>query len=468
MRLRFVSLDEDGASLVLTDADDEAAAGTIYTLPIDAGLRAALRPGATGGSGRRPGGAGLRERPPVTPRHVQALMRAGHTSEEIAEEIGWAVERVRRFESPILAEREFVSSTAQAAHVRGRVKDGVFPTLGTRVRQRLAVRGVSEAEVRWHAARPEGGTWTVSVYFSAGNKDRSASWSYDAVGRTVEALDDEARWLSEDEQILPAGPDGVLWPGEDHDDDLVSTIRQHNKARGRRSRRRSERDQAAPHVADHAGQDDEVGDLIDATVDTADADPDPAGLPGQDSEQRAAVLPLEDLRYDPDTMGPPPSAGRPESARTQRSRRGNRRDRAKAERPTHEDEVDDPQDVTLGDLFDDDPADDPAEDPADTSAADLEDDTGHDDIGHDEAGEADDAADVPSRRNNTDDTDHPEDGDQSEDRSEPEFTGPDLDDEAAETSADTSADAEPAPSKRKGRTSVPSWDDIMFGSRGKR
>jgi hypothetical protein len=41
--------------------------------------------------------------------------------------------------------------------------------------------------------------WTVAVAFAAGGRQRQATWAFDPVLRTVEAGDDEARWLSADE-----------------------------------------------------------------------------------------------------------------------------------------------------------------------------------------------------------------------------------------------------------------------------
>lgn len=473
MRLRFVRLDDDGTSLVLTEAEREQSAGTDsepaeFILPVDDGLRAALtrrrQPArsATDGAEHR-----TADRPSITPRQVQAMMRAGQVSEDIADQIGWDVDRVRRFEPPILAEREFVASTAQAAHVRGRVVDGVFPTLGSRVAQRLSARGVPSADIAWDAARPEGSSWTVSVTFTAGNKQRRAGWTYDAAGRTVEAQDDEARWLSEDEQALPAGSVPGLFPGDEHGDELVSTIREHNRARGRRSRRGRSGGGTEDQTPAPASDDADL-EAIAAAVETTDDTPDPAGLPNED-DHHAAVLPLEDLPYDPDTMGPPPSAGRPEEARQPRSRkpRGRKGRSAKKRAGLHaipDDSADtevareadhdtlEPRDITLGDLFEDDEAyDEPESDgsPVDTEPSPVEE--LYDDQVTDEGTDTDGESAQP------DDAD-----------ADPSAEDPD-DAVAPSEQSEASEDTEERPaSNRKGRTSVPSWDDIMFGSRGKR
>ena len=43
------------------------------------------------------------------------------------------------------------------------------------------------------------------VTFAAGGRQRQASWHFDLADRTVTAIDDEARWLSEEEEPAP-GP----------------------------------------------------------------------------------------------------------------------------------------------------------------------------------------------------------------------------------------------------------------------
>ncbi len=81
---------------------------TAYVVPLDESLR-----------GGRP------QRPPepahpageaaeaLRPAAVQALIRSGLSAEEVAERAGWTVEKVHRYEGPILAEREHVASLAR-------------------------------------------------------------------------------------------------------------------------------------------------------------------------------------------------------------------------------------------------------------------------------------------------------------------------------------------------------------------
>jgi hypothetical protein len=143
----------------------------------------------------------------MRPREVQALIRAGFSAEEVAERSGWAVEKVARYEGPILAEREYVAGLARAVRVRGRGGSGsTAPTLAARVSQRLSGRGVDPALAEWDSARTEGGEWTVVVTFPAGGRERQARWAFDVPARTVAAVDDEARWLSEEDTSGSTSP----------------------------------------------------------------------------------------------------------------------------------------------------------------------------------------------------------------------------------------------------------------------
>jgi hypothetical protein len=183
--LRLVGVHEDGEHLLLGDAE-----GGRFLLAVDDALRAAVRRD-------RPhlGQLQIEIEGGLRPRDVQARIRAGATAEEVAALAGWPVEKVRRYEGPVLAERDHVSSLAREVHLRRR---GGSVTLGGEVSRRLAARGVDMDQVRWDSWRVDGDPWTVVVTFSAGGRERSARWHLDLAGRSVTPGDDEARWLSED------------------------------------------------------------------------------------------------------------------------------------------------------------------------------------------------------------------------------------------------------------------------------
>lgn len=186
--LRLVGVHEDGEHLLLSDD-----AGTPYRLPLDEPLRAAaLRDRPRLGQLQIEIDGGLR------PRDVQAMIRTGLSAEEVAHRCGWPLEKVRRFEGPILAEREYVASRAQEVALRARGGGSSAVTLASRVRRRLRERGVEPDTASWDAARGDDGQWTVTLIFPAGGRQRIASWHFDTTARTVTARNDEARWFSED------------------------------------------------------------------------------------------------------------------------------------------------------------------------------------------------------------------------------------------------------------------------------
>ena len=185
--LRLVGVHEDGEHLLLTDAD-----GQRFVLPVDEALRAAVRRDrAHLGQLQIEIEGGLR------PRDVQSRIRAGASAQDVAVLAGWTVEKVRRYEGPVLAERAHVADLARTVRVRRR---GSEPTpLGALVTRRLGDRGVDPDRVSWDAWRPDSGPWTVVAGFTAGGRDRQARWHLDLAAMSVVAADDEARWLSEDD-----------------------------------------------------------------------------------------------------------------------------------------------------------------------------------------------------------------------------------------------------------------------------
>ena len=284
--LQLMGVHEDGEHLLLSGVDDAR-----FRIPVDEALRAAI----------------LRDRPhlgqqrvevdgELRPRDVQALIRAGASADEAAHRAGWSVEKVHRYEGPILAEREHVAALARMARLRtrsGTSSSGLATlsaTLSTRVAERLKERGVEVTDASWDSWRAEGGPWTVVLTFAAGGRQRQASWNFDLADRTVSAVDDEARWLSEDVQAgkgpIPAPRSAAAAAGatrvydveaegglratvqgshqevEDrhvqHQDDpldLMTAMRERSTARGRRKpggRRGSSKDTSSQATASNA------------------------------------------------------------------------------------------------------------------------------------------------------------------------------------------------------------------------
>ncbi len=278
--LRLIGVHEDGQHLLLADAD-----GGRFRLGLDDALRAAARRDRP-----RLGQLQIEIEGGLRPRDVQALVRRGLSTEEVADRAGWTVEKVRRFEGPVLAEREHVAAVARQCAVGSR-GDGPV-TLAERVAERLRARDIERDAIEWDSSRDDEGTWQLAMTFPAGGRQRTATWRYEPLGGSVTATNDEARWLSEEAApgVIPtphrAPPDadldvydidadggvGRAPHREPHEPiDLMAAMREHS-TRGRRRRR-----------------------------------PSPSHTPG-DERPRADALPIEDLAVDPGQAPPPPAS----------------------------------------------------------------------------------------------------------------------------------------------------------------
>lgn len=194
--LRVVAVSNDGTRLVLKAADS-----TEYTLPIDERLRAAVR-----NDRARLNQIEIEVESHLRPRDIQARIRAGASAEEVAQLAGIPVDRVRRFEGPVLAERAFMAERARKTPVR-RPGENTGPQLGEAVQERLTLRGVDKESVQWDSWRRDDGTWEVLLVYRVVGETHSASWSYDPPRRLVVAVDDEARSLIGESDDLPATPE---------------------------------------------------------------------------------------------------------------------------------------------------------------------------------------------------------------------------------------------------------------------
>jgi len=207
--LRVVAVSNDGSRLVLKAADS-----TEYFLPIDERLRAAVR-------GDRPRLGQIDVESHLRPRDIQARIRAGASAEEVAQLAGISVERVRRFEGPVLAERAFMAERARKTTVR-RQGESTGPQLGDAVAERLLLRGAEKDSSVWDSWRRDDNTWEIVLLFRVSGQPQQARWTYDPPRRLVQPVDDEARSLigetperGGEEPTFPFVPRIARLPGAD-------------------------------------------------------------------------------------------------------------------------------------------------------------------------------------------------------------------------------------------------------------
>ncbi len=195
--LRLVAVSEDGSYAVLVVPGRSGR----FALPIDERLRTVAR-----GQFSRLAQYEIEVESPLRPKEIQDRIRAGETAEEIADAAGLPVERIRRFEGPVLAEREFRAKEAQRATVRS--QSGPGPRLGEIVTERLADAGATGDEVDWDSRKRQDGNWQVQLAYTVAGRMYVAEWVYDPRSKHVTPDDDEAirLCLGEDEWPEPRQP----------------------------------------------------------------------------------------------------------------------------------------------------------------------------------------------------------------------------------------------------------------------
>ncbi|MEJ7691093.1 MAG: septation protein SepH [Nocardioidaceae bacterium] len=195
-KLKLVGLSADGRSVVFLDD-----AGAEFSTPADDRLRAALR-----GDRARLGQLEIEMDSALRPRDIQARIRAGESAESVAVLAQVSVDKIMPFCVPVLAERQHVAALAQRSHVRRKNVEGPSRRLSDVVAERLRERGVSLDTATWDAWRRDDGRWAVQATYHSGERERTALFVFDALGRFSVADDDEAKWLTGEQQSTRKGP----------------------------------------------------------------------------------------------------------------------------------------------------------------------------------------------------------------------------------------------------------------------
>lgn len=209
--LRLVGVDEDGGHLLLSGEG-----GTSFRLPINEALRmASTRPSMR--PARQEVADGGEKRSPLSPRDIQSRIRGGATAQEIVDETGVDLQHVLRYEGPVRAERDYMVQLAQRVEVASPVPshDGYRSAFGDNpaqledmVRYRLQAFGVDPDAAEWDAWRKPDGLWAVVIRFdlptgsaASVGEEPPAKWTFNPSRRTVLNANRWAQVLSELEPL---------------------------------------------------------------------------------------------------------------------------------------------------------------------------------------------------------------------------------------------------------------------------
>lgn len=152
----------------------------------------------------------------MSPRDIQARIRAGATAAEVSELSGIPLAKVQRYEGPVLAEREYVAQQARkievasptAGHEGYRSYFGDQPaTLDEMVAHRLQAYGVEPTTVEWDSWRRPDGSWNVVAKFAtqsgahaAIGEEPPARWTFSPA---LKSLQNANRWAQQLSELEP-------------------------------------------------------------------------------------------------------------------------------------------------------------------------------------------------------------------------------------------------------------------------
>jgi hypothetical protein len=203
--VRFVALSEDGQAFVLADE-----VGRLLALPIDERVSTAIRHDRNGGGPVAVGHATViapDAEASLSPRDIQARIRAGESAEDVARIAGVPVDRVLRYAGPVLQERAMLAQHARRTRLRSADKTSALADV---VDSRLAQHGVDSDKIAWDAYRRDDGTWRIVATWPSGKATAQAVWELDKTRQHVTPYDDMAQYLCAERPMPILGQDAPV------------------------------------------------------------------------------------------------------------------------------------------------------------------------------------------------------------------------------------------------------------------
>lgn len=175
--LEFVRISPDGMHIIVRDRH-----GVESSLPMDDRAAAALIPRTSPAAGPDA----------LSPRDIQARIRAGADVNTLSETTGTPLSRIMAFAVPILQERSHIAVRARGTLVRRASGVGSLDDI---VLTRLQPLGVTTHDMHWDSRRLDDGRWEVKLTYDTNEGGRVATWLFDNKANVLSPNDDEAHWL---------------------------------------------------------------------------------------------------------------------------------------------------------------------------------------------------------------------------------------------------------------------------------
>lgn len=186
--LRVIGLDGEFLNL-------EGQSGQRFRIRVDESLKSAIRTHTTFNKASVT----------LTPREIQAEIRAGATVEELVGRWNDPIEYIAKFAQPIIDELGHIVHAAQGVRISiagDRYNDASHTEFGEVISSRLDASGARA--VAWNAARDEAGTWRVSVNYSLGGEEGVAIWSFEPRKLILSPENQNAIALSTQNTLTPS------------------------------------------------------------------------------------------------------------------------------------------------------------------------------------------------------------------------------------------------------------------------
>lgn len=140
--------------------------------------------------------------PKLSPREVQAYIRSGMSADDVAAVTGASLEYIQRFEGPVVAEREHMVSSALGVPVHTAIDpEPADDAMNFGTVIRDRLASLGAQGERWASWKEPAGGWVIKLAFTADGIDHDARWAFEPKKLTLSPLNSEAVTLSQQGEI---------------------------------------------------------------------------------------------------------------------------------------------------------------------------------------------------------------------------------------------------------------------------